>query len=199
MNNIAIIPARGGSRRIPKKNIREFHGKPIIFYSLEAAVESGLFGENDLWVTTDDEEIAEIAEGFGATTIIRPPELAVDNVGTQEVTRHALLQMETTHIQYVCCIYPTAPLMSAEDLITGYAWLEDSRESMFAMSVGTNPLRDAAQFYWGTTAAFLNAVPLILPTTLMIPIEEKRVMDINTEDDWQNALMMYDSLHKEAP
>ena len=194
--NVAIIPAKGTSRRIPHKNIRDFRGKPIIAYSIEAAKACGLF--QIVLVSTDDFDIAAIAAAYGVESLNRSPELAIDNVGTQEVMRHALEQMDTTHIQYACCIYPTAPLMSPDDLIVGFEWLQDSRESMYAMSVGAQPLRDAAQFYWGTTVAFLNAVPLILPTTLMIPIEERRVCDINTELDWSKAEQMYDLLHKEA-
>ena len=87
--NIAVIPARGGSKRIPKKNIKDFLGKPIIFYPIKAAIESRLFDK--VIVSTDDNEIKKIAEDFGAVVpFIRPDELSDDVTGTVAVTRHAV-------------------------------------------------------------------------------------------------------------
>src|SRR5688572_27060303 len=110
--NVAIIPARGGSTRILRKNIRMFHGKPIIAYSIAAAKESKLFGR--IVVSTEDGEIGRMAEGYGATWYPRGLELTVDEVGTQEVARDVLAWLvEQNDIpEYACCIYATAPLMS---------------------------------------------------------------------------------------
>ena len=101
--NIAIIPARGGSKRIPRKNIKEFNGKPIIGYSIEKALESNLFKK--VFISTDDKEIAEIAENFGAEVpFIRPKELSDDFVGINPVIKHALQNIEIDNIKYACCI-----------------------------------------------------------------------------------------------
>jgi len=116
--NIAIIPARGGSKRIPRKNIKLFHGKPLIAYSIELAIESGLFER--VIVSTDDHEIAEIAQQYGAEVpFIRPDELADDHTGTGDVVEHAIKYMQATGPQYdyLCTIYATAPLLKKEFLI----------------------------------------------------------------------------------
>ncbi|MFK5882067.1 MAG: 2-C-methyl-D-erythritol 4-phosphate cytidylyltransferase, partial [Sulfurospirillum sp.] len=108
---IAIIPARGGSKRIPKKNIRDFLGKPLIAYSIEVALASNLFEK--VIVTTDDEEIAEIARKYGAKVpFLRPKELSDDFTGTQDVINHAIAYLENQgeYYEYICTIYATAPL-----------------------------------------------------------------------------------------
>ena len=120
-NNIAIIPARGGSKRIPKKNIKNFLGKPIIAYSIEMAISCKLF--NKVIVSTDDQEIKDVAIKYGAKVpFIRPKEIADDFTGTHEVIGHAVKWLEDNgkKMDYVCCIYPTAPLIEKEDLIKGY-------------------------------------------------------------------------------
>lgn len=117
---IAIIPARGGSKRIPRKNIKDFHGKPIIAYSIEAALISGCFDE--VCVSTDDNEIAEVALRYGATIpFIRPADLADDYASTQDVMSHALnwYKQNNRVITYVCCIYATAPFITPEALQNG--------------------------------------------------------------------------------
>ncbi|WP_350654891.1 pseudaminic acid cytidylyltransferase [Pseudoalteromonas sp. D48-MNA-CIBAN-0056] len=118
--NIAIIPARGGSKRIPRKNIKDFHGKPIIAYSIEAALISGCFDE--VCVSTDDNEIAEVALRYGATIpFIRPADLADDYASTQDVMSHALnwYKQNNRVITHVCCIYATAPFITPEALQNG--------------------------------------------------------------------------------
>lgn len=194
MTTIAIIPARGGSRRIPRKNIRPFFGKPIIAYSIEAARESGLF--HAIYVSTDDEEVAKVATGAGAAVMYRPTSYA--SLGTQEVVAAGLKTLKKLP-ETACCIYATAPLMSVADLVTGWATLGAYRaDEGFAMSVGTKPLRDAAQFYWGYSSAFLKAIPLIDHRTRMVPVDENRVCDINTEFDWQRCENLYARLHPEC-
>jgi len=127
MKTIAIIPARGGSKRIPRKNIKDFCGKPIIAYSIEAAKASGLFDR--IIVSTDDEEIAEVAEKYGAEIpFMRPRELADDFTGTNAVVKHALewLIRQGEIIEYACCIYATAPFIQVECLKEGYEKLVSS-------------------------------------------------------------------------
>lgn len=124
---LAIIPARGGSKRIPRKNIRPFCGKPIIGYSIQAAIQSGIFDR--VLVSTDDEEIAEVARQYGAEIpFMRPAELANDFAGTTPVIRHAIEQMREQGATFdaVCCIYATAPFVKPSDLLRGVDILQES-------------------------------------------------------------------------
>ena len=124
---IAVIPARSGSKRIPRKNIREFAGKPMIAHAISAAKESGLF--THIVVSTDDEEIAGIARDWGAKTPFkRPPELADDHAPTAPVIANAISACQTLgwQIKYVCCIYPCAPFIQTDDLIHALELLQTS-------------------------------------------------------------------------
>lgn len=121
MKNIAIIPARGGSKRIPRKNIKLFFGKPIIAWSIQEAIKSSLFDR--IIVSTDDSEIAKISEKLGAEIpFIRPPSIADDNSSTAEVIIHAInwLTNNSFEIENICCIYPTAPFLESNDLKLGF-------------------------------------------------------------------------------
>jgi N-acylneuraminate cytidylyltransferase len=132
---IAVIPARGGSKRIPRKNIRMFCGKPIIAYSISAAQQTGLFDQ--VVVSTDDEEIATVAREFGATTpFIRPKEIADDFTGTNAVVKHAVawFNSQSNDVTHACCLYATAPLMQARFITEGYEALSRS-DAAFAFSV----------------------------------------------------------------
>lgn len=118
--NLAVIPARGGSKRIPRKNIKEFCGKPIIAWSIEAALECECFDR--VIVSTDDEEIAAVAREWGAEVpFMRPSELADDYVGTAAAVRHAIEWFvgQGVSFDHVCCIYATAPFVTAKDIIRG--------------------------------------------------------------------------------
>jgi N-acylneuraminate cytidylyltransferase len=122
---LAVIPARGGSKRIPRKNIRPFCGKPIILWPIGVALESGLFDR--IIVSTDDQEITEIARAGGAEVpFVRPAELSSDTAGTTEVIAHAIGWAVDQGLKpsEVCCIYPTAPMIAVEDLHAGQALLE---------------------------------------------------------------------------
>jgi pseudaminic acid cytidylyltransferase len=139
MSNVAIIPARGGSKRIPRKNIKLFAGKPIIGYSIEAAVMSGLFER--VIVSTDDHEVAEVAKSFGAEVpFLRPAELADDFAGTNAVVKHGLqwMHVHETLPDYACCIYATAPFLNADVLQLGYQKLIETGKS-YAFSVTSFP------------------------------------------------------------
>ncbi|MGB7286163.1 MAG: pseudaminic acid cytidylyltransferase, partial [Salaquimonas sp.] len=179
---IAVIPARGGSKRIPRKNVREFCGKPMLAWALEKAIESGLFDR--VILTTDDEEIATIGRSFGAETpFMRPDELANDFATTGDVMKHAVEELGENRLY--CCIYPTAPFVQAEDLAIAAKKMQtgswdyvfsathfafpiqralrqhaDHSVSMFepknehTRSQDLEPaLHDAGQFYWGTGEA----------------------------------------------
>jgi N-acylneuraminate cytidylyltransferase len=126
--NIAIIPARGGSRRIPRKNIKEFCGKPMIAWTIETAKSSNLF--KHIIVSTDDAEIATIAKEWGAEVpFTRPPELSNDFAGTTEVIAHATewATKQDWPLTAVCCIYATAPFVQVDDLNRGLSALESGK------------------------------------------------------------------------
>lgn len=118
MSNVAVIMARGGSKRIPHKNIKEFCGKPIIAYSIEAALAAGCFDE--VMVSTDDEEIAEIARHYGAKVpFMRSAEASNDYATTMDVMLEVLeeYQKRGQEFEYMCCMYPTAPFVTAKKLL----------------------------------------------------------------------------------
>jgi pseudaminic acid cytidylyltransferase len=125
---LAVIPARGGSKRIPRKNIRPFAGKPMIGHSIESARRSGLFDR--VVVSTDDEEISAVAREFGAEVpFTRPSALADDHTGTTEVIAHAVdwFSARNNPVSAVCCIYPTAPFIQSGDLNEGLRLLQTGR------------------------------------------------------------------------
>lgn len=126
--SIAIITARGGSKRIPKKNIKEFCGKPIMAYSIEAALASNLFDE--VMVSTDSQEIAEIAKAYGAKVpFMRSEETSNDYAGTADVLLEVLEKYRELGRQftYMCCIYPTAPFITSEKLISAMSILKEKK------------------------------------------------------------------------
>jgi pseudaminic acid cytidylyltransferase len=129
MANLAIIPARGGSKRIPRKNIKEFLGKPIIAYSIDIALKSGLFEE--IIVSTDDKEIAEVALKYGAKVpFYRSKKNSDDFATTLDVIQEVRTEYANRKkvFENICCIYPTAPLIKLEDLNKGYLKLIDNIE-----------------------------------------------------------------------
>jgi pseudaminic acid cytidylyltransferase len=134
---IAIIPARGGSQRIPRKNIKLFNGEPMIAHSIRVALASGVFDR--VIVSTDDEEIADVARASGAEVpFMRPDDLADAYTGTAAVIQHALQSVAGTLSQpfdYACCIYATAPLLQARFLRQGFEALHAAPEKSYAFSV----------------------------------------------------------------
>ena len=133
--NVAVIPARGGSKRIPRKNIKEFCGKPMIAWPIEVAKKSGLFDR--IIVSTDDEEIAEVAKSYGAEVpFIRPNELSDDYTGTTEVIAHAVSWMHEEGLEpdAVCCIYATSVFFTIKDIKEGFEAL-NTGDWQYAFSV----------------------------------------------------------------
>lgn len=136
MSCVAIIPARGGSKRIPRKNIKLFHGQPIIAYSIRAALQAGVFER--VVVSTDDEEIAEVARRLGAEVpFVRPAALADDFAGTVPVIQHALAELAAVGYQpeFACCVYATAPFVEAASLRRGLDILKSREDKAFAFSI----------------------------------------------------------------
>lgn len=136
--NIAVIPARGGSKRIPRKNVKMFAGKPMIAWPIAAALESGCFDR--IIVSTDDEEIAEAAKAHGAEVPFRrPAELSGDHTPTVPVIAHAVRWLrESAQVERACCIYATAPFLRTEDVRAGLDALI-ARECDYAFSVTSYP------------------------------------------------------------
>lgn len=142
--SIAVIPARGGSKRIPGKNIRIFHGLPVIAYAVKAAMESGVFKE--VFISTDSEEIAEVARSFGATVPwLRSKDLSDDQSTTISVMQDAVKKLKTSFsdLEYVCCIYPVTPLLQPSFISKGLQILDDGNwDYVFSASrTGTPPER----------------------------------------------------------
>jgi pseudaminic acid cytidylyltransferase len=139
--NIALIPARGGSKRIPAKNIKPFLGRPIIEYSIERLLECKDIFEHVI-VSTDSKEIAEIAKKAGAQVpFIRPPKLSDDHTGTADVILHAIEESEKiykTKVEMICCVYATAPFARTEDIRAGYEIITHN-ETPSVFSVTTFP------------------------------------------------------------
>jgi len=227
MSIFAIIPARGGSKRIPNKNIKSFAGQPIISYSINAAQETNLF--EMIVVSTDSEKIARVAKASGAAVpFIRPAQLADDFTATDGVIVHAIewLAENGQKPDYLCCIYPTAPFISADYLKRGLQILKREK-AISAFTVTSYPFpifrslevtdrgrlamiwpehlntrsqdlpeayHDAGQFYWAETNRYMreksfyssDAVPIFLPRYM--------VHDIDTEEDWIRAELVYEAL-----
>ena len=136
MSTIAIIPARGGSKRIPRKNVRDFCGKPMIAWPIEAAIAAGVF--DAVVVSTDDEEIAAVAKSLGAEApFVRPAELCDDQTATMPVIAHAIRWWEEHRVavDYCCCIYATAPFLQPDYLRKGLVLLREKPEAEFSFSV----------------------------------------------------------------
>jgi len=142
---LCVIPARGGSKRIPRKNIKEFLGKPIIGYSIQAARQSGCFDK--VIVSTDDAEIAKVAKHFGAEVpFIRPEELANDFAGTIPVIKHATewFEEQGVKVDYVCCLYATAPFVTPQKLQAAYEQLITSQADFcFTVTAYPSPIQRA--------------------------------------------------------
>lgn len=217
--NIAIIPARGGSKRIPRKNIKSFDGKPMIAHAITAAISSGLF--EHVVVSTDDEEIATIARTWGAKTpFIRPAELANDYTNTVPVVAHGIRACRALGWQFdfVCCIYPGVPFIQIEDL-KGALTLLTQGEADYSFPVTEFPsaiqralkrrvdemmepfypqyeltrtqdleraYHDAGQFYWGKAESWLTNAK-VHSSGIGYVIPNWRVVDIDTEEDWERA------------
>lgn len=223
MKNICIIPARGGSKRILRKNIRPFLGRPIISYSIEAALESKLFHE--VMVSTDDHEIAEIAKNLGANVpFLRSAETSHDHATTADVLLE-VLQEYNEEFDNLCCLYPTAPFVTKEKLQQSYELFQNSKcdtlipvtafsfppqrglliregkalmERQEMLNVRSQDLEkvyhDVGQFYWTTTESFLGTKKLLTTNTMPMILSELEVQDIDNEVDWKLAELKYQLL-----
>lgn len=158
---IAVIPARGGSKRIPQKNIKPFCGKPIISYAIKAAIDCGIFDK--IIVSTDSQEIATIAQAYGAEVpFLRAEHLADDFTPTREVMQDALDFFEQDYsIKYLCCIYPTTPFLNPEQLSSSFDKLSSAKSKDACFS--------ATEFHYSPYRGFTesdNGLELLFPDHL---------------------------------
>lgn len=220
MNNLAIIPARGGSKRIPGKNIKDFLGKPIIAYSIEMAIESKLFSE--VMVSTDDDEIAKIALSYGATIpFMRSKKTSNDKSGIAEVLLE-VIQNYNREFKYICCILPTAPFVTPELLEKGFNLItRNNLDSVFpivkfdypiqrALKIENNNLsliwpenyhkrsqdliptyHDCGQFYWINKDSFFKQKIVMMNNSQGIEVSALQAQDIDDETDWGIAQIKY--------
>ena len=217
MTRIALIPARGGSKRIPGKNIRPFLGRPMIAWPIAAAVESGLFDR--VIVTTDDPAIADVAKAHGAEVpFLRDAALADDHAGLTEVVQDAIRRLALAPRDLVALIYATAPFLRATDLRDGFDRLAESKAD-YAISVTSFPApveralvmdgatirmlrqenlfvrsqdlveayHDAGQFEIGSADAWLSGRSALRDPTVAVVLPRHRVQDIDTPEDWDRA------------
>lgn len=225
MRNICIIPARGGSKRIPRKNVRDFLGKPIIAYSIETALKSGLFEE--VMVSTDDEEIAAIAKQYGASVpFMRSAEMSNDYAGTDEVIQEVLREYKKQDREFdvVCCIYATAPFVTVENLKKAYEQIGDTYDAAFSIVRYSYPVQRALcvrngfvgmrepQYYdarsqdlepvfhdagqfYFTRIKDIDHLIFWTEQTYGLELSELMVQDLDNETDWQLAEMKYKLLN----
>lgn len=225
MSNIAIITARGGSKRIPKKNIKEFMGKPMLAYAIEAALNSDIFDE--LMVSTDCEEIAEVARQYGAKVpFMRSAKTSDDYATTFDVIDEVIQEYQKMGKTYdtLCCIYPCVPFLKAETLKSAYKkmvnvdavipvctypvpieWamkmendilVPNDKNSQNMRSQDIEPKYfDAGMFYFCKTEKMYEYKSLIPKKTSAYIISESESQDIDTLDDWEMAELKYKVLN----
>ncbi len=222
MKNLCIIPARGGSKRIPRKNIKPFMGKPIIAYSIDAALKSGIF--DDVMVSTDDEEIAEVARQFNASIpFFRSARTADDHATLADVIDEVLALYDSKGSRYdnFCCILATAPFVNAKLLsdsfnffieknfdslrpITGFSYPiqrsfrmnEDGRVSFFFPEYALSRSQDLEKAYHDAGLFYWGKTSKGLRGSVRggYVIDEGLCQDIDTDDDWRIAEMKYQLL-----
>ena len=223
---LAVIPARGGSKRIPRKNIRSFCGIPLLGRTLEIVLHAGVF--DAVVVSTDDPQIADVARAFGALVpFVRSAELSDDWTGTIPVVTHAVdaVAAELGDFVFVCCVYPGAVMMTEADYVASRSLTEQiatesevvaavvryghpvqralrrRTDGLLEPQVSQEVLRertqdleprwhDAGQFYWATPGRWKRPEPL-LSSVIPYEVPSWRVQDIDTEDDWIRAEMMF--------
>lgn len=217
MKMLAIITARGGSKRIPKKNIKEFCGKPIIAYSIEAALQSGVFEE--VMVSTDSEEIKAIAEQYGASVpFLRSEAMSNDFATTADVIDEVLNEYEKMGKKFdaFACIYPTAPFITGKKLSEAGNLLDGADAVLSVVKYSFPPQRafliregnvvyqypqyerarsqdlepvyhDCGQFYFCNCDSFFAHHSMVLPKSRPYIIPEEEVQDIDTLSDWEIA------------
>lgn len=225
MKNLAIIPARGGSKRIPRKNIKEFLGKPIIAYSIETALKTGLFDE--VMVSTDDMEIAEVAKRFGGSVpFMRSAETSSDYATTADVLKEVIAKYQELRLEFdnFCCFYATAPLVQSKDVVSAFERLQESDFTcVYPVVQFSYPIwrcldlaedgtmtrhwpefensrsQDLPKEYHDTGTFYWYKTREWLTGNIKvggIEVSETTIQDIDTETDWKLAEMKYKLLYQ---
>lgn len=221
MKNIAIITARGGSKRIPRKNIKEFMRKPMIAYAIESALQSNIFDE--VMVSTDDIEIAEISKQYGAKVpFMRSEKTSNDFATTFDVIDEVITEYKKNDIEFdtFCCIYPCVPFLSAQTLVSAYEkfqgfdalmpvcqfpcpieWamklsngllMPENREAQNIRSQDlTSKYFDVGMFYFCKTTAIYQHNTLTPDNMTAFVMDEMECHDIDTLEDWKMAELKY--------
>lgn len=226
MKNLCIIPARGGSKRIPRKNVKPFLGKPMLAYSIDAAQKSNLFDE--IMVSTDDDEIAEVAKNYGASVpFMRSAETASDFATTADVLKEVVKKYQERGIEFdnFCCFYATAPLVQSRDIVAAYERLlqsdftcvypvvqfsytiwrcldlaEDGTMSRHWPEYENSRSQDLPKEYHDTGTFYWYKTKEWLSGNIKvggIEVSETTIQDIDTETDWELAEMKYKLLFRE--
>lgn len=225
MKNLCVIPARGGSKRIPRKNVKPFLGKPMLAYSIEAAKLSGLFEE--IMVSTDDDEIAEVARQYGASVpFMRSAETASDYATTADVLQEVIERYRVLGKEFdnFCCFYATAPLVQSKDVVAAFERLqqsdftivypvvqfsypiwrcldlaEDGTMSRHWPEYDKSRSQDLPKEYHDTGTFYWYKTKEWLAGHKKIggiEVDETTIQDIDTETDWKLAEMKYQLLYK---
>lgn len=225
MKNLCIIPARGGSKRIPRKNIKEFLCKPIIAYSIESAIETGLFDE--VMVSTDDVEIAEVAKQYGAKVpFMRSAEAASDYASTADVLKEVIAKYRELGEEFdnFCCFYATAPLVQSKDVASAFERLQQSDFTcVYPVVQFSYPIwrcldiaedgtmkrhwpeyensrsQELPKEYHDTGTFYWYKTKEWLAGNVKtggIVVDETSIQDIDTETDWKLAEMKYKLLNR---
>ncbi len=217
VKQIAIIPARGGSKRLKRKNILPICGKPMLSYPINTALKSGLFDE--VVVSTEDDEIAQAATDAGAATIRRPDKLAQDRSTVVQVCSHILSLPEYDKVESFCCIYPTAILITSQDLLDSRKLMDEQPGADFVMGVSHynyHPVQALSEhngflrsmwpeyqgvqsqfypdlvvsngtFYWAAKKVFVTAPSFYGKRLRGFLIPPNRAVDIDTLEDYEKA------------
>lgn len=190
---VCIIPARGGSVRIPRKNISPFSGRPMLARAIDKAQACGLF--DLIYVSTDDDEIASMAAGAGVRLHYRKPDDG--QAGTQQIAGDVLRWLGSPGPSIACVLYPCTPLLTIEELIFGYRLLHAPIPGgpLYVFSASDDKGTDAGGFYWGYTFAFVRGIPLT-ESSVGMPVQHHR--DINTPGDWADSLRRFSELQGKA-
>jgi pseudaminic acid cytidylyltransferase len=221
---IAVIPARGGSKRVPKKNIKEFAGVPSVIRTIEVLLASSIFDQ--VVVSSDSQEILDLVSNTRTEKVVRPQELSLDSTPTVPVIGHAIHSLSLDPETLICCVYPVNPFLDKASILTGLDLLQLHNEVDYVCPVVSYPyppqraltrneshllhfenpnfawtrsqdlkelFHDAGQWYWGRAKSW-SAGNAMLNNTLGIVIPRWMSQDIDTEEDWEYAELLFEVL-----
>lgn len=225
---VAVIPARGGSKRIPNKNFKNFLGVPAILRTIEILSECSIFDQ--IVVSSDSDHILELVSNSIATGLKRPPELSEDTTPTVPVVGHAIETLSLGADALVCCVYPINPFLTATSVANGLELLTFSRHADYVCPIVSYPYppqrallrdaegmlnlehpdftwvrsqdlaelyHDAGQWYWGRAETWTSGKPMLMNTLGQV-IPRWMSQDIDTEEDWECAELLFEVLERRS-